>query len=325
MISVIMPVYKAEKHLERSVTSVLNQTFTDFELLLVDDGSPDNSGVLCDEWSKKDSRIKVFHKPNGGTSDARNFGIEKSKGEYITFIDCDDFVLPQWLEKMHTTAIETKADIVKSGIYYVAEADVAKESAVLDYNITPLQTIRYNTEAVSVYEFHCRLLNGNGYNAVWNQLVKADIQKMCPFPSGHLNEDYNVFFSLLDFASNIQIIDYIGYCWGQRVESQSKSRSNEYTADMVNDFIRHARIFKNHYNDEARYIQALHSAVKNFFYWLASADKIDSVSPQLLDALWKRIHTESQTSNLLSVLDPVLRVQYIIYSKSPSIYKKIMH
>ncbi len=110
MISVIMPVYKAEKYLDRSITSVLNQSYSDFELLLIDDGSPDNSGAICDEWAKSDSRIKAFHKPNGGTSDARNYGIEKAQGEYITFIDNDDYVLPNWLSDMHSAA-EKQAQI----------------------------------------------------------------------------------------------------------------------------------------------------------------------------------------------------------------------
>ena len=325
MISIIMPVYKAEKYLNRAITSILNQTYTDFELLLIDDGSPDNSGALCDEWVQKDSRIKSLHKKNGGTSDARNFGIEKAQGDYITFIDCDDFVMKTWLDDMLTIAQDTNADIVKCGIYYVPEADVSNGNAVLDYNIAPFNTIRYEKEQISPYQFHLRLLNGNGYNAVWNQLVKTSIQKMCPFPTNHLNEDYNVFFSLLSYAQNIQISDCIGYCWGQRVESQSRYRSNEYIADMIDDFVRHHKIFKNFYDDDFHSQQALLGAVKNFFYGLASAERIDSTDPQLLDNVWKRLYAESKNSDVLSLLPPILKMQYIIYGKSANTYKKIMH
>lgn len=91
-ISVIVPVYKAEKYLHRCVDSILAQTFTDFELLLIDDGSPDNSGAICDEYATKDCRVRVFHKENGGVSSARNLGLDNARGEWITFIDSDDYI-----------------------------------------------------------------------------------------------------------------------------------------------------------------------------------------------------------------------------------------
>ncbi len=100
MISIICPVYKATKYLSRCVGSVLQQTFTDFELILVDDGSPDKSGELCDKYAKKDSRIKVIHKENGGASSARNAGLDIAQGKYITFIDSDDWVAKNYLETL---------------------------------------------------------------------------------------------------------------------------------------------------------------------------------------------------------------------------------
>ena len=91
-VSIIVPVYKAEKYLNRCIDSILAQTFIDWELLLIDDGSPDKSGEICDEYSKKDQRIKVFHKSNGGVSSARNLGLDHVKGQWITFIDADDYI-----------------------------------------------------------------------------------------------------------------------------------------------------------------------------------------------------------------------------------------
>lgn len=89
-VSIIVPIYKAEKYIHRCIDSILAQTFTDWELLLVDDGSPDRSGEICDEYAKKDKRIRVFHKENGGVSSARNWGLENVRGEYVTFVDADD-------------------------------------------------------------------------------------------------------------------------------------------------------------------------------------------------------------------------------------------
>ena len=98
-ISVIIPVYKVEKYLDRCIESIVNQTYKNLEIILVDDGSPDASPEICDKWAKKDNRIKVIHKPNGGVSSARNLGIEKSTGDYITFVDSDDTIEPETYEK----------------------------------------------------------------------------------------------------------------------------------------------------------------------------------------------------------------------------------
>lgn len=98
VISIIVPVFNAEKWLHRCIDSILVQTFSDFELLLVDDGSTDNSSAICEEYAIRDSRVRVFHKTNGGVSSARNLGLEKAVGEWITFCDSDDFVMPSWLQ-----------------------------------------------------------------------------------------------------------------------------------------------------------------------------------------------------------------------------------
>ncbi|MDE6807819.1 MAG: glycosyltransferase family 2 protein, partial [Prevotella sp.] len=117
-VSVIVPVYKAEKYLDRCVESILAQTYSEWELLLVDDGSPDKSGELCDIWSKKDSRIKVFHKENGGVSSARNLGIELAKGEWITFVDSDDWVDEKYLESFFHNNYSYEKIIYIQGIHY---------------------------------------------------------------------------------------------------------------------------------------------------------------------------------------------------------------
>lgn len=115
MISVIVPVYNAEKHLCRCIDSILAQTMSDFELLLINDGSKDNSGTICDEYATRDYRISVFHKENGGASSARNVGLDKAKGEWIAFIDSDDYVLSTFLST-HVQLIQDGADLCVLGI-----------------------------------------------------------------------------------------------------------------------------------------------------------------------------------------------------------------
>ena len=110
MISVIVPIYKAEQTLRRCVDSLLAQTHSDFELLLVDDGSPDGSGAICDEYASKDSRVRVFHKDNGGVSSARQVGLDHSRGEYLIHVDSDDWVAPRMLEELYRKAVSDDAD-----------------------------------------------------------------------------------------------------------------------------------------------------------------------------------------------------------------------
>lgn len=116
-ISVIMPVYKVEKYVGKAIESILNQTLTEFEFFAVDDGSPDNSGAVCDEYAKKDSRIKVIHKENGGAPSARNVAIEQAKGEYLYFLDSDDWAEPTMLEDMYKLAKRDNAQLVVAGFY----------------------------------------------------------------------------------------------------------------------------------------------------------------------------------------------------------------
>lgn len=113
IISVIVPVYKVEDYLDRCVESILNQTLNDIEVILVNDGSPDKSGKMCDEWAKKDERIRVIHKKNGGLSDARNHGLDAATGDFVAFIDSDDWIDKDMFEILYKAAIEHKADIAE--------------------------------------------------------------------------------------------------------------------------------------------------------------------------------------------------------------------
>ena len=118
-ISIIVPVYKVEKYLRHCVDSILAQTFTDFELLLIDDGSPDNSGAICDEYAEKDNRVRVFHKENGGVSSARNLGLDNARGTYIMFCDSDDYVADNWAEKLYEFMNYNEANLSICGYNFV--------------------------------------------------------------------------------------------------------------------------------------------------------------------------------------------------------------
>ena len=121
IVSIIVPVYKVENEIDRCIQSILNQTYTSIEIILVDDGSPDKCPQICDKYAKQDKRIKVIHKENGGLSDARNVGLDMAKGEYIAFIDSDDWVEDSFIEQLLTNLISTNSDISICGYTLVNE------------------------------------------------------------------------------------------------------------------------------------------------------------------------------------------------------------
>ena len=120
-ISIIVPVYQVEKYIRQCIESILAQTFTDFELILVDDGSKDNSGKICDEYAEKDKRIRVIHKENDGLSDARNKGLDNASGNYFMFVDGDDYISPNMAECLYKKISEAKADIAACNYRYIFE------------------------------------------------------------------------------------------------------------------------------------------------------------------------------------------------------------
>jgi glycosyltransferase involved in cell wall biosynthesis len=166
VISVIVPVYKTEQYVPRCIDSILVQTFTDFELILVDDGSPDNCGAICDEYSQRDARIKVIHKENEGVSTARNCGIEASSGEYIMFCDSDDYVSPDWCETLLRHAQKNPDSGIVSNFFRVFEDGTIRCKASMEVNIVC-------TKRISYYEMFCRQLSGY----IWNKIYKAEILK----------------------------------------------------------------------------------------------------------------------------------------------------
>lgn len=135
MISVIVPIYKAERYIHRCIDSILAQSYTDFELLLIDDGSPDNCGTICDEYAVQDSRVRVFHKENGGVSSARNIGLDNARGEWIAFCDADDSVNSGWLAAYRDAVIEN-IDLAIQGFRIIDKGKIIKKTLPKEHGDT---------------------------------------------------------------------------------------------------------------------------------------------------------------------------------------------
>lgn len=177
MISVIVPVYNVEKYLERCVKSIAAQTYKDLEILLIDDGSTDKSGEMCDDFQQTDSRIKAFHKQNGGLSDARNYGIEHSAGEFISFVDSDDYIDEKMLETLHRLITENDADLAVCSAMDVFEGkEVTQVKEIKEFNLNKVESYKY-------------MLRGDGIPSACNKLYKRQTVGNVKFPVGKLYED----------------------------------------------------------------------------------------------------------------------------------------
>lgn len=197
MISVIVPIYNVEKYLHRCVDSILAQTFSDFELILVDDGSPDNCGKICDEYAEKDSRIHVIHKENGGLSSARNAGIdwtfENSDSKWITFIDSDDWVHPKYLEFLYDAATKTGLGV-----------------SICDFERTTGEATKIfdsyeKNMVIGTEEFFCKK-NVNAVIACAKLFKKEDFIDI-RFPLGKLHEDEFTTYKILFKYDKIAFVD----------------------------------------------------------------------------------------------------------------------
>lgn len=200
IISVIIPIYKVEEYLDACVTSVVNQTYTDLEIILVDDGSPDGCPRMCDAWADRDSRIKVIHKENGGLSHARNAGMDAATGAYIAFVDSDDYIKPDMLEKLHAALTKEQADIAACGIL---TCEGEKQTAWGCRNVvgTPDQiyALLYNDTAYPV--------------AAWNKLYRRGCWETLRFPVGKTCEDAFTTYQLIHHARRIVMIPEALYCY----------------------------------------------------------------------------------------------------------------
>ena len=141
LVSVVVPIYNVQDYLEKCIDGILKQTYDNLEIILVDDGSPDECGQICDAYALKDKRIHVFHKENGGLSDARNYGMKEATGKYITFIDSDDFIHARFIEILLRIAKEKQADIVVGDFFLFQESDKCQEKNISDKEIAEAQVL----------------------------------------------------------------------------------------------------------------------------------------------------------------------------------------
>ena len=203
MISIIVPIYNAEQYLHRCIDSILAQSYTHFELLLIDDGSKDASGAICDEYAAKDTRVRVFHKENGGVSSARNLGLDNAQGEYITFCDADDYVSEDWLAA-YSEAIAKNVDLAIQG-YYAIDGDNTVEKQLQPHSGNSIEAKRQLVVDLFAQEI---------YYYLWIKLFRRDLLETHHIrfdEQSVLGEDTQFISKYLEYAVSFKCIDSLGY------------------------------------------------------------------------------------------------------------------
>lgn len=211
LVSVIVPIYKVEPYLRRCLDSIVKQTYTNLEIILVDDGSPDGCPQICDEYAAKDKRIVVIHKENGGLSDARNAGLDICKGEYISFIDSDDWVANIYIEAMLKATITNNAEMVVGNFI---RANQTYSLQISNYSLANVETLSPIQAVKKLWSPEYVI-----FVTAWAKLAKRNLYKDIRFPKGYIHEDEYTAYKLLYLSQKTIFLDIPLYCYYQRDDS----------------------------------------------------------------------------------------------------------
>lgn len=273
LLSIVTPVYNVESFLDRSVQSILSQSYRDIELILIDDGSTDGSSSLCDELAKKDSRVKVIHKENGGVSTARNIGLEIASGEYLTFVDPDDFLAPDtYLANMEYLISHKDVDILQYPYCnYISDDEILNYHRPAEHLLVGAEQIFSNWWSGSPLEY-----------VIWNKIYKRSLWDGVRFKVGHISEDTCLVPQFVSRAHSIYISEK-GLYYYQR------DRVDSYTFGEYS-FSKHLDLFY------------AHTAIYDYFKMYP-----DMVTEKVLafTRLYRRLITACQTDRAADIKAPL--------------------
>ena len=235
-ISVIVPVYNVEQYLERCVDSIINQTYTNLEIILVNDGSTDNSGKLCDELAKKDERIRVIHKENGGLSDARNRGIEESESDLVGFIDSDDYIDRDMYEILLKNLNNTDADLSMCALY-----DVYNNTP--EAQVTNKETWELSSEQAIKMVMEAKILSVTAVNKLYRKSLFSDLK----FEVGKIAEDAFIMIKLLDKCEKIVATNEKKYYYVHRENSITTQKFSTKFLNVIEAYEQNSNIILEKY------------------------------------------------------------------------------
>lgn len=309
LISVIVPVYKVEQYLNRCIESIVKQTYKNLEIILVDDGSPDNCPNMCDNWAEKDSRIKVIHKRNGGLSSARNAAMNVITGDYVGFVDSDDYLEHSFYNTLLNELVSADADIVDVGYKYV------------DTNYNHIKTTLYPPKIIEKDMLISNFITGTEFDAaVWNKLYKRNVIGGIRFDeSVKIGEDVIFNYSVLKNANRICVMNIALYNYLFRNDSISHTVNVPY----LTRYFMYRNIFEAEKDNKYNYHNCLYKFQNVLFVCLRellkskNSDFIAQLYPEMID----EVKQYSDTILSLDDLSRENRLSIKAINISPKLFK----
>ena len=315
LISIIVPVYKVEKYLEKCLNSIINQTYKNIEIILIDDGSPDNCGKICDEYAKKDNRIIVIHKKNGGLSDARNKGLKKATGDYIMYVDSDDYIKKDSCEELIKVVKKTSADIICYNFNTIDEEGnkLTKNISFSTGNTKKVTELSYSESLIdNIYRKNIRYEAGS-------KLYKKSIIEKHTFPVGMLAEDFAVFYKYLKEAKKIVHFDYQIYNYLQRTDSIMGQKNK--------------KLYKDIYITEKNF----YKEVKSICNKIANIKQNENRHAKSLFKIYARLYSNKEDIKIqqeliediklldIKLLSPMVKTVFLIFKLNKKLFVKIFN
>lgn len=335
MISVIVPVYNVEKYLKRCLTSLINQTFKDFEIILINDGSTDGSLSICKEFALKYDFITVVHQENYGQAYARNRGIERAKGEYIAFVDSDDFVHPNYLNLLYSALIQTNADIAICDFKrFTEESEIKIEKEEIQ------KKSEYNNYTVFLPDENFQGIQDLKIEVLWNKLYKKKLFSKIKFPEGEIHEDTATYYKFLYLSQKTVYIDNVLYYYynnpvGTMCKPFTEKRLNE-----IFFFFEQAEFFEKVSLQDERYAPFAREIYKNamiVFYWrnkdnadfdFKHNEKAKRIKKRLKPVVKRELPFGCENINVYDFYfgkhNPFLRIRYFFYKIKRSFRIKLL-
>lgn len=296
IISIIVPVYNAEEHIDACIQSVLAQTVECFELILIDDGSTDKSGIICETWANHDDRIRIIHQENKGAAAARNYGVSISKGNYVTFVDADDTVTYNYIECLYKALCEYSAEISVAGF----------EKIYPDEQAQNIYDICNEKQVMSGYEAMEKLLYQDGLMSVpWGMLIKKSVMEKVSFPEGTKAEDMGTIYRIYAASKKAVISKQVVYNYFQRISNTVYSTASKRNKDY---YIHSRKMVKFIKENCPEYIKAAYSRHFSTCFQILSETKANlNLAANENDLLIKRIYRDIALLQNIVFEDPKSR------------------
>ena len=308
LVSIIVPIYNVEKYLDSCIDSIINQTYSNLEVILVDDGSPDNCPNICDEWKIKDSRIKVIHKKNGGLSDARNEGLKNSTGKFVCFVDSDDYIDKSFVEKLLSCIIEN--DVKISQCNYIKFND---DSNSLDKIIGNYGTSIDSNKLIE------QITLGDSKNTVtWNKMYSKELFNNIKFPKGKIHEDEFTTYKLFSLVDKVGQVEDCLYYYRQTDNSIMHQKFNVKRLDYLTALEERIEFFKT-YNKNF-YINTLKNYLEINRNYLIFTKKFITNSNNYQSTINKNFNKYLKEFNNIKNISRKEKIKIKLIKTSPTLY-----